>query len=190
MWGLGHTITLLIICGILLIFGETLSPTTESLLEFLVGIMLILLGLHVVASLREKKSHFHMHKHQDGVTHMHAHSHENYKEPHAKSVHEHRHINMGLSRALLVGMIHGAAGSAGMLVLAATAQTLANALGFIIAFGAGSIVGMTTLSFLASYPLRTIENGARWLQLAVTASIGALAITVGVMRLVENWPTI
>jgi high-affinity nickel permease len=187
VWGLGHTITLLSVCGILLVFGESISPRTESLLEFFVGAMLVLLGGNVLVSLWKRKLHFHFHHHQNGVAHIHAHSHLRDNSSHSQNTHNHKHENIGLRRALLIGMVHGTAGSAGMLVLAAAANSLSNALGFIITFGAGSILGMTTLSFIASYPLRALGQGARWLNLIVTALIGCIAIIIGGLRLAENW---
>ena len=187
IWGLGHTITLLSICGILLVFGESISPQTESLLEFFVGIMLILLGANVLASIWKRKLHIHFHQHRDGVTHIHAHSHLSNNSSNTRDLHKHEHTNIGLKRALLIGMVHGAAGSAGMLVLAAAANSLGNALGFIIAFGAGSILGMTVLSFVASYPLQALDRGTRWLNLITTTSIGCIALIIGSLRLLENW---
>ena len=190
VWGLGHTITLLSVCGILLFFGENISPRTESLLELFVGMMLILLGTNVLVSLWKRKPHFHFHQHQDGVTHIHAHSHLRDNSSHSQDSHRHEHQIIGLRRALLVGMVHGAAGSAGILVLAAAASSLSNALGFIIAFGVGSILGMTALSFVASYPLRALGQSAHWFNLIATASIGCIALIIGGLRLVENWTSL
>ena len=187
IWGLGHTITLLSVCGILLFFGEGISPQIESLLEFFVGIMLILLGVNVLTSIWKRKLHIHFHQHQDGVTHIHAHSHSSSNSTDTQDSHRHEHTNIGLQQALLIGMVHGAAGSAGMLVLAAAANSIGNALGLIIAFGTGSIIGMTALSLVASYPLRALESDTRWLNLITTASIGCIALIIGSIRLLENW---
>lgn len=179
VWGLGHTVTLLSICGVLLLFGETISSRTEALLELLVGLMLVLLGARVLRSLWKQRPHFHVHQHTDGVRHLHAHSHAEQDEPHAQSAHHHEHRDLGLGRALAVGMVHGAAGSAGLLVLAAAADSLLNALGFVAAFGCGSIIGMAALSFVASYPLRFLENCASWFNAVATASIGCVAVFIG-----------
>jgi len=179
VWGLGHTLTLLSICGVLLIFGETIPPRTEALLELLVGVMLILLGANVLRSLWQKRPHFHVHEHEDGIRHVHAHIHGEKGTPHCQSVHSHEHRGLGLRRALAVGMVHGAAGSAGLLVLAAAADSLLNAVGFVLAFGLGSILGMAALSFVASYPLRFLERCTSGFNAATTASIGCAAVIIG-----------
>jgi hypothetical protein len=82
-------------------------------------------------------------------------------------------------------MVHGAAGSAGLLVLAAAADSLLNAVGFVITFGLGSILGMAALSFVAAYPLRLLERCANWFNTAVTVAIGSIAVIIGT-RLFAN----
>jgi len=186
-WGLGHTVTLLSICGVLLIFGGTIAPGTEAALEAAVGAMLVLLGARVLRSLWRQRPHFHVHHHGTGVRHLHAHSHVGDGKPHSQSTHRHEHRDLGLGRALTVGMVHGAAGSAGLLVLAAAADSLLNAVGYVLAFGLGSIVGMAALSFVASYPLRLLERGAGWFNLATTASIGCAAVIIGTRLFAGSW---
>ena len=179
VWGLGHTITLLSICGLLLVFGETISPRTEGVLELLVGLMLVLLGANVLRKFRTQRVHFHVHEHQGGVRHVHAHSHAQDDGKHLRGEHRHGHRELGLGRVLAVGMVHGAAGSAGLLVLAAAADSLLNAVGFVITFGLGSIMGMAALSFVAAYPLRLLERCASWFNTAVTVAIGSIAVIIG-----------
>lgn len=185
-WGLGHTLTLLAICGVLLVVGETISSRTEAVLEAFVGVMLIALGASVLRSLRKKRPHVHVHEHDTGVRHLHWHAHSG-NAPHAQSTHRHEHADLGLARALTVGMVHGAAGSAGLLVLAAAADSVLNALGYVLAFGAGSIIGMAALSFVASFPLRLVERSAGWFNTAAVTCIGCVAALIGGGLLVENW---
>ena len=186
-WGLGHTATLLSICGVLLIFGESISPRTAALLEAVVGAMLVLLGANVLGRLWQQRPHFHIHQHEMGVRHIHAHSHVGDEKPHSESAHSHEHGDLGLGRAFAVGMVHGAAGSAGLLVLAAAADSALNAVGYLLAFSSGAILGMATLSFVASYPLRLLERGARWFNVAATTSIGCAALIIGSRLFAESW---
>ena len=185
-WGLGHTITLLAICGVLLVAGKAISPRAEAVLEALVGVMLVLLGASVLRSLWRKRPHFHVHEHSPGVRHLHWHAHSG-DNPHSQSPHRHGHADIGLARALTVGMVHGAAGSAGLLVLAATADSVLNALGYVLAFGAGSIVGMAALSFVASFPLKLMERSAGWFNTVAVSCIGCAAVFIGGGLIVENW---
>ena len=185
VWGLGHTITLLTICGVLLLLGASISARIEALLEFAVGVMIILLGANVLYKVWHKRPHFHVHHHRDGASHMHVHTHAGENVAHDESSHEHRHHSLG--RVLLVGMMHGAAGSAGLLVLAAAADSITQAGAYVVAFGAGSIIGMATLSFVVSFPLRQMERCANWVNTAAFVSIGCAAIIIGGNLIGLNW---
>ena len=79
-------------------------------------LVLVLLGADVFRRMRNKKIHFHAHDHGDGKVHLHAHSHQGEKQPHEKADHAHDHRTGFPIRALLVGLIHGAAGSAGHVI--------------------------------------------------------------------------
>ena len=186
-WGLGHTITLLTICGALLLLEETISPHTEAMLEFAVGVMIIFLGGNVLYKVWRRRPHFHIHQHRGGEQHLHIHTHDHEVEPHSADAHEHWHHNLGLGRALIVGMMHGAAGSAGLLILAAAANSIPEAAGYVVAFGTGSIVGMAALSFIVSFPLRWMERCANWVNTAAFVSIGCAAIIVGGNLLGHSW---
>lgn len=187
LWGLGHTITLLSICGVLLLWGGTISDRTQAMLQFAVGVMIVMLGANVLYRLWRKRPHFHFHQHETGVHHVHAHTHQDALLPHARDPHPHPHHSLGLGRATLIGMMHGTAGSAGLLVLAAGTDSVFNALGYVLAFGTGSILGMIVLSFVASYPLRFLEKNAGWVNTAGLASVGCAAVLIGFGLLVDNW---
>lgn len=187
IWGLGHTITLITICGALLFLGERIAPRTEAILEAVVGAMIVLLGVNVLARVWRKRPHFHIHRHSDGKPHMHVHSHAGESTPHSDSAHDHEHFDLGLGRALLVGMVHGAAGSAGLMILAAAASSIPQAATYVIAFGAGSIIGMSVLSFIVSFPLRWMERGAKWVHIATFAGIGGIAIIIGGSLIGQSW---
>lgn len=179
-WGVGHTAALFLLCGAVVLFGLTISARTEAALEFGVGVMVVLLGANVVRAVFRKRIHFHVHDHGDDVRHVHAHSHEGEVGPHSHSPHEHVHPPARFGRALVVGLMHGAAGSAGLLVLAvAAADSAWAALAYVAAFGAGSIMGMAALSFVASYPLRVLERGAAWLHVGSKLAIGVIAMIIG-----------
>ncbi len=186
LWGLGHTITLVTICGVLLIWGGTISPYVQSFLEILVALMIIGLGTNVLYRLYQQRPHFHFHQHDTGEHHLHAHTHQSDRKEHLKVKHQHEHTDLGLGRAVLIGMMHGTAGSAGLLVLAATASSLISSIGYVIAFGLGSIIGMATLSFVASYPMRSLERCASWLNNLAFAIVGCGAIVIGVRLFTEN----
>jgi ABC-type nickel/cobalt efflux system permease component RcnA len=189
-WGLGHTVTLISICGVLLIFGGSVSPRVAAVLEIAVGVMVLLLGANVLHRLWRQRPHIHIHQHENGVRHLHAHVHNDEVTSNSQCTHQHEHHDLGLGRALVVGMVHGAAGSAGLLVLAAAADSLMNAVAYVIAFAVGTIAGMAALSFVASYPLRLLERFAGWFNTAITAVIGCAAIIIGSRLLLQSWGTL
>lgn len=187
IWGIGHTFTLLLICGLLLLLGEAVPPRMEAGLELIVGIMIVMLGANVLYTLWKRRPHVHVHEHKDGRNHLHLHSHADERVTHTESQHRHEHRHLGLRRALLVGMVHGAAGSAGLLVLAAAAESVGEAAGYVLSFGAGSIIGMAALSFVASYPLRVLERSANWMNAVAYIAIAGVAIVVGGGLIEESW---
>ncbi|POF34523.1 hypothetical protein [Roseibium marinum] len=180
VWGLGHTLSLFLICGTVLALGLTISGRVEASLELAVGVMIVILGLRVFWKLLRARIHIHVHTH-GGLRHTHAHSHALDREAHGQSAHQHGHAPMRSYLPVLgIGLLHGAAGSAGLLVLTvATTESFAEAVSYFALFGVGSLAGMAALSALASVPLRFVDRGASWMKTATAASIGILAIWVG-----------
>ncbi len=187
VWGLGHTVALFAICSAVVLLGLTISGTVGATLEFAVGLMIVALGAQVLWRLRREKIHFHVHEH-DGVRHFHAHSHAQDRMPHSESLHRHAHETFRTHRkALFIGMMHGAAGSAGLLVLmVAATENAAQALASFLAFGIGSIIGMAALSAIASYPLIVAQRGTIWMRKTTTAAIGCGALWVGAALMLES----
>lgn len=186
-WGLGHTITLFAICTAVILMGLTLTDQIAASLEFAVGVMLVLLGLDVVRRMRKQRIHFHAHQHDDGRTHIHAHSHAGAEAPHKSDPHRHAHATGFPLRALLIGLVHGAAGSAGLLALAVAAtQQPWVAVGYVAVFGLGSILGMAALSFVAAWPLGAAERHAKWIHSGLSFGAAALAVFLGIDVMAET----
>ena len=187
VWGLGHTITLFAICAAAILMGLSLTERLAAALEFGVGVMLVLLGLDVVRRLRAQRVHFHVHVHDGGRRHFHAHSHAGASAAHEDDPHDHRHPQGFPLRALLIGLVHGAAGSAGLLALAiAATQDAWIAVGYVLVFGLGSILGMAALSFAAAWPLGAAQRHAKWLHTGLSLGAAALAIVLGIDVMAET----
>src|SRR5207244_10468857 len=150
-WGLGHTLTLFVFAGCAILLGRAIPDTIAKPIEAAVGIMLMVLGSHLLWRLWRDRVHFHRHGHADGTMHFHAHSHAGDRLPHARTAHIHEH---GFRwRTLLVGLMHGMAGSAALLVLAVTqASSPVAGLGYVALFGIGSMIGMGALSAVIAVP--------------------------------------
>jgi high-affinity nickel permease len=184
-WGLGHTLTLFAFAGAALALGQAIPEDLARPIESAVGIMLVGLGAHVLWRLWRDRVHFHKHRHGDGTVHFHAHGHAGETMPHARAPHAHGHSFRW--RTLLVGLMHGMAGSAALLVLAVSqASSVAVGLGYVALFGIGSMFGMAALSTVIAVPL---VLSARWLTLAnsgLQGAVGVLTIAIGARTLVET----
>jgi cytochrome c biogenesis protein CcdA len=184
-WGLGHTLTLFVFAGVAILLGRAIPETVAKPIEGAVGVMLIGLGAHVLWRLWRDRVHFHRHGHADGTVHFHAHSHAGDTLPHTRTAHIHEH---GFRwRTLLVGLMHGMAGSAALLVLAVTqASSPAAGLGYIALFGIGSMIGMGALSAVIAVPLAVSARFLTVANRALQGAVGAVTIAIGLVTLVEN----
>lgn len=151
LWGIGHTIALLIAGVVVLLLRVEIGERTAQALEFCVALMLIALGANALRKLtRGGRIHFHAHQH-GSLAHLHPHIHDGEHETEAGA-----HHGLGLNaRPLLVGMLHGLAGSAAlMLLVLSTVSSRLAGLGYIVVFGVGSIGGMLVMSALVSLPIQ------------------------------------
>lgn len=176
-WGLGHTITLFIFGGIVLMVGGHISEEISSALEMAVGVMLILLGADVIRRLIVNRVHYHVHRHGDDTPHFHAHSHRHDKK-HNKAAHHHQH---GFpTRALFIGLIHGMAGSAALIAITLeSVESIPLGIAYITLFGLGSIVGMALLASIIAIPLQASAKKLTWMHNGLQAGIGLLTMAIG-----------
>ena len=165
LWGVGHTLTILVVGAGIVLLGWVVPPRIGLSLELSVGVMLILLGVvnlrAVLSEARAAHGHTHAHAHGDYV---HTHPHQ-----HSPEVHPHRPEDTPLARLdrwlgglhpyellrpLVVGIVHGLAGSAAvaLLVLAAIGKS-AWAVGYLLLFGLGTIVGMMLITVGLAWPV-------------------------------------
>ena len=184
-WGLGHTLTLFAFAGAALALGRAISDDLSRPIETAVGVMLVGLGAHVLWRLWRDRIHFHKHSHQDGTVHLHAHSHAGETVAHERAAHGHEH---GFRwRTLLVGLMHGMAGSAALLVLTATqAPSVAVGLGYVALFGVGSMIGMGALSSVIAVPIALSARWLTWANSGLQGAVGLVTIAIGLHAIVEN----
>jgi len=180
-WGVGHTLTLFLFGSVVIWMDSVIPERIATGLEFLVGVMLIGLGLDVLRRLWRDRIHFHMHRHEDGTVHFHAHSHKHHTS-HDDLAHRHEHPPGFPLRALLVGMMHGMAGSAALILL--TLQTLDDPwLGmlYMLVFGIGSVLGMALISMVIALPLKITSRRLTWMHGGLQAGIGLFTLVSGVL---------
>ncbi|MSP38664.1 MAG: urease accessory protein UreH [Deltaproteobacteria bacterium] len=180
-WGLGHTTTLFLVGLVVIGLRVTIPPRLGSSLELLVALMLVILGVNVLRkTFGAERVHLHTHSHNP-ETHTHFHVHENPQQDHG-----HLHQFKAMRRPFIVGMVHGLAGSAAlMLLVLSTIESPLGGLLYIVIFGLGSVGGMLLLSGIISLPFIltaqrfTVMN--RWIRICA----GIASIVFGIFLVWE-----
>lgn len=229
LWGVGHTLTILVVGAAIILFGVVIPPRLGLALEFSVALMLILLGvLNLTGAMRliseklspahprHSGSHSHLHAH-GGHLHMHQHTHApNDDRAAAKQQHEHasHHRSHGHSaqgqdsehhaneldpphwlsapiaklgwfhalRPLLVGIVHGLAGSAAVaLLVLGTIRSPRWAIFYLLVFGVGTIVGMMLMTLAFAVPMTFAGKRFAWLSRGMVTTTGVLSLAFGLV---------
>ena len=155
-WGLGHTLMLLIVAGAFGLLGWVVSPLVAGHMERLVGAMLIVLGVGVARRLWRERIHIRAHESAD----------------------EHSHTLPG--RSVVVGMVHGLAGSAALTLLASQSMpSPAWMLAYIAVFGVGSILGMAILSAMLTVPLGLAARRLTGMNRILIGSVSMFSVAIG-----------
>jgi len=175
-WGLGHTMSLLIAGVLVIALKVQISDRVALWMEFAVALMLILLGLKAMLKpLRGWRIHVHQHVH-DGGSHSHVHLHR----PSEEHAHKHRHLIRSGARPFLVGMVHGMAGSAALMILVlATIPSALAGLIYIAVFGLGSVGGMLIMSSLISLPFIFTRRRFNFLSAGLQVMVGLFSLSFG-----------
>ncbi len=171
-WGVGHTLTLMLVGAVVLVSGIHIPEPFALMAESGVGLLLVVLGGTLALKLFRERWHLHRHVH-DGEPHVHLHSHQRRED------HVHPHWARQSLRPLLIGMAHGVAGSAAlMLVIVSNTSGIGQGLLYIAVFGLGSIGGMLMIGLTLSVPViysRAIGQRAFW-AVQGAASLGSVGL--------------
>lgn len=208
LWGVGHTLTILFVGGGIILFRWSISPRVGLSMEFAVGLMLILLGVlnltgvlgritenltpvddHHSPNPASKPPHAHAHAHGDYV---HSHGHEHSPETHPHQAEQtpvawlDRHFGLlGLYqviRPLAIGIVHGLAGSAAVVLLVlATISDPIWSLFYLLIFGVGTVVGMMLITAAISMPLAYTSRHAARLNVGLRVASGAISLGFGLI---------
>ncbi|MEZ4587516.1 MAG: hypothetical protein R2909_14055 [Gemmatimonadales bacterium] len=202
VWGLGHSLTVLVVGGGIVLLGWVIPPRVGLSLEFSVGVMLVLLGGWSLAGLwraaRDRRlaerlagpAHVHPHAHGDYV-HSHPHTHEPEAHPHRPDDTPLARLDRRLGgvglyrlvRPLVVGVVHGLAGSAAvaLLVLGVITEPRWAAL-YLAIFGVGTIVGMMLVTMLIGVPFALGGHRPAWSH-RLRLATGVLSVAFGLLMM-------
>ncbi len=172
IWGLGHTLSLVVVGVVLMIIGASLPESVAAGFECAVSGMLILLGVRaIIGAIRPGGGEL-----SPVVPHRHG----PFEHTHATAA---RHLHVAgrivAWRPLVVGLVHGLAGSGALTALVfAELPTAALRIAYIALFGFGSVAGMAIASGIAGVSLRAAAQrpGTRR---ALSLVTGTVSIIVG-----------
>ncbi len=200
LWGAGHTVTILAVGAGITLFGLAIPARVGLTMEFSVGLMLILLGLlnllGAMKWLSEKFApahpphsgeHVHVHGHGEHV-HFHRHTHGPGEEHHGASLPPPRWMRASFARLglyqslrpLLIGIVHGLAGSAAvaLLVLGTIRESHLGVL-YLLVFGVGTIAGMMLITAAMALPFSFAGYRLAWLNRSLVTGSGFLSLAFG-----------
>jgi nitrile hydratase accessory protein len=162
-WGLGHTLTLLVAGGLLVLFRADMPPMASDVFELCVVLLLVGFGVRAIyqGALGRLKGPTHSHKKRGTSTSA-------------------SDVQWTIARRpLIVGAVHGLAGSGALTALVvATLPSTMTRLGYLALFGIGSTLGMAVLSGLLGWPLARL-GGHRTTACALSMSVGAVSTALG-----------
>jgi high-affinity nickel permease len=210
LWGVGHTVTILIVGAAIILLGIAIPTRLGLTMEFSVGLMLILLGvLNLTGALtwitdkfspahpKVEGSHAHLHEHEAKL-HIHWHTHMGDAQHHgesmappswfdknaAKAMQSGDTTRLGLFhtlRPLFVGLVHGLAGSAAVaLLVLSTIHNPKWAVLYLLIFGIGTVAGMMLITAVISLPFSFAGYKFAWLNRGLIAGSGVLSLAFGV----------
>jgi len=171
LWGLGHTITIVLVGTGIIVFNLTIPPRIGLAMELAVGLMLILLGIMNLTGATRWITERFTPEHSAGVIHSHVHVHGGEAHVHTHAHEPDAHLGLEerpqgpvqqllarlglyqLLRPLAVGIVHGLAGSAAVaLLVLTTIRSPRWAITYLLVFGLGTIAGMMVITMILGAP--------------------------------------
>jgi high-affinity nickel-transport protein len=188
-WGIGHTIMIIVVGIAIILFHISIPAKLQLSFEFVVAIALVVLGILNLTGIMQKLlgafSGVHSHFHQHDRMHIHVHHHDaslHEKSRRHEAVAEFitQHGVFQLLRPLIVGLIHGLAGSAAVALLVLGSISDQNlALLYLCIFGIGTIIGMMLITTILGGVIITGSRKFERFDRVVTVLSGIISVIYG-----------
>ena len=151
LWGLGHSVTICAVGGVIVLFNLPVPPRVGLSLELAVGIALTVVGLLNLAGRGGFVSSADPGSRKQGA------------------------------RAFLVGLVHGLAGSAALALLVLAASVRDPWLGglYLLVFAAGTLVGMVLITVSVASPVAMLSARFAWSGAFLRVATGLVSVAVG-----------
>jgi ABC-type nickel/cobalt efflux system permease component RcnA len=200
-WGVGHTLTIFVVGTAIILFNLVIPARLGLSMELAVGIMLIILGLMNVAGFLRSVPVASANAHNGDVIHSHPHSHGDYVHTHSHrhdpDIHPHSPTQTPLVfvdrmlarsgvyqhlRPLVVGIVHGLAGSAAVaLLILTTIRNARWAIAYLLVFGVGTIAGMMVITIGMVSMIRVAGGGGENVSRKLAMATGLLSLAFGLV---------
>lgn len=166
-WASGHGLVLLLVGAAVLLAGMAIPEQLSHLAESLVGLVLLVIGFSVLRDLWRRRLSVRFHRHHNSLPHAHWDS--------LEEAASHGHA------PLLVGMMHGMAGSAPLLVLLPLTMQHSPWMGmaYLLLFGIGVLLTMLLFGGLLGWLLQRLADRAGEVVVTLRAAVGVFAIGFG-----------
>ena len=174
-WAIGHAMTVLFLGSLILLLHLKLDPSFERYAELAVGVTLIALGLWRLALLAQERRHTHHHAHRH-KEHTHVHSHQPGRD------HVHRFA------PTLVGMVHGASGTAELFVLIPITLISTTALAYVYIglFSLGCALTMSCYGYVVGRFYRRATQTGQRIYRALVILTSTSGLVLGVLWILKN----
>jgi high-affinity nickel permease len=182
LWGVGHTFTILVAGGAIVLFEVVIPARVGLTMELSVALMLILLGGTTVIGVLRPRGHPHVH---GDYVHAHPHGHDRVDHDHGEQETpvarlDRRFGRLGLYHAvrpLVVGVVHGLAGSAAVaLLVVATIHDVTLSLAYLLVFGLGTIAGMILITMAIALPFAFTARRLLGVNRSLALAAGLLSV--------------
>ena len=171
IWGLGHTLTIFVVGSLIICFGVVIPPRLGLSMEFSVALMLILLGVLNLTGVMQR------------ITFALTRGREPSAVPRVEKFLDRSVGRFGLyqcARPLVIGIVHGLAGSAAVaLLVLSTIHSPLWATVYLLVFGVGTMVGMMGMTAMMAVPLAYAGNRFTGLSRFFTVASGVVSVCFG-----------
>jgi len=169
-WSLGHGAILFIAGSLIFYFGMSIPHELSHYAEKMVALVLLLIGVWILKDLYQSRARVEFHKHHGLEQHAH------WQVDHPKLKHKHEH------KAVMIGMLHGLAGLAPLLVIIpVTTQPLWLSILYLFIFCVGVFLSMLVFGGALGKIFESVQRNGQKSVNILRGMLGVASISLGLV---------